>query len=179
MGEKFLPHYPLWSPHFTDAKTGIPRTRSFPVGDAGVYDDLGHLPLLRRNVSKMVVFDTSAGYSKKSGGKADIWEMSYLTAAFGQPDAFVGSLAGASNPNMPKDYLTVFDPADFPKLWAEITRLSEAREPIIIRGNYTTVRNDHFGVAGGRLYRRTFPITNAGKQFPSIRSVSCRNLVRG
>merc|ERR1712232_959669 len=126
-----------------------------PVGDAGVYDDLGHLPLLRRNVSKLVIFDSSAGHDNNSSrrgsaDRGDVWEMSYLTAAFGQPDVPLHALPGSPNPNMPKDYMTVFDPADFDYLWSEIMRLYNARQPVIVRHNTTTVRNDHWGIAGGR-----------------------------
>jgi len=47
--EAILPQRTLWSPLLVD-DGGVPRARALPVGDAGIYDDIGHLPLLRRRV---------------------------------------------------------------------------------------------------------------------------------
>jgi len=148
--EKFLPHVQMWTPLFTNPLNKVPVTKMFPVGDAGLYDDLGHLPLLRRKVSKMVIFDTSAIHDKGSNGTSDLLQMTYTLAAFGQPNAHFGCLPGASNPNQPKDFMTVFEPSDFGRLWNEVKRLKQANEPVIVRGNFTTVNNQHFGIVGGR-----------------------------
>jgi len=96
------------------------------------------------------VFDTSALHDSDSHGEADLLQMTYLTAAFGQPNSRFGTLPGAPNPNMPQDYMTVFEPSQFSKLWNEIKRLKSAGEPIIVRDNFTTVHNHHFGIVGGR-----------------------------
>lgn len=175
--EKVLPSMPMWSPLLLDKKTHVPHTRTFPLGDAGIYDDLGHLPLLRRNVSKMVIFDTSAlSNSSDPNSEADIREMTFMTAAFGQPNSLFNTLPGSPNPNMPRDYMTVFDSKDFDKLWAEVQRLKAERKPVIIRGKHTTVENKHFGIVGGRLvdivwvlgmdvaaWRNALPIETEGK----------------
>jgi len=140
--EKLLPHKSYWSPLHVN-KNNLPVSRWVPVGDAGIYDDIGHIPLLRRNISNMVIFDSS-------GVHGDLMEMTYLLAAFGQPNPAFQSPPGALSPTMEKDFLTVFEPSEFPALWADIQRLHAAREPIVVRGTYTTVTNAHFAISGGR-----------------------------
>ncbi|CAK9070474.1 unnamed protein product [Durusdinium trenchii] len=74
-GEKLLPHAEIWSPLAPWPKLGR-RSYEQAVGDAGIYDDVGHIPLLRRKVM-------------------------YVLAAFGQPGCLdPPNPPGASNPKM-------------------------------------------------------------------------------
>merc|ERR1712203_236687 len=87
-GEKILPHANIWSPLDVQGFRGIPYAHSAPVGDAGIYDDIGHLPLLRRKIKKMVLYDSSAVHDTENAAKKDetnLCEMTFLLAAFGQP----------------------------------------------------------------------------------------------
>merc|ERR1712187_697317 len=78
--------------------------------------------------------------------------MTYLFAAFGQPDTGVPgypTLPGASNPGLRKDLLTVFEPSEFEPLWERIQALHAAKKPIVVRDHFTVVDNDYFGIKGG------------------------------
>merc|ERR1711939_280670 len=97
-----------------------------PVGDAGVYDDIGHLPLLRRGVKKMVLFDSAAVRDNSTGRglHANLEEMVYLKAAFGAPGhmdpPFGPNPAGSPNPLSAENFLTVFEPSEFEPFWAKV-----------------------------------------------------------
>ena len=81
----------------------------------------------------------------------DLNEMVYLRAAFGQPNNLTNGLnpPGSPNPRMPAGFLTVFDPRDFGKVWAQIERLQQAAAPVVVRETVRVVENKHWGVAGG------------------------------
>ncbi|CAE7213073.1 unnamed protein product, partial [Symbiodinium sp. CCMP2456] len=92
-GEKLLPHANFWSPLALDSE-GVPLAHEEAVGDAGVYDDIGHIPLLRRKVEKIAIFTSGAIHD-------DLCEMTYVLAAFGQPGCLQPpNPPGASNPKM-------------------------------------------------------------------------------
>jgi hypothetical protein len=184
-GEKFLPHGSLWSPLDTDSK-GVPIARKLPVADAGIYDDIGHLPLLRRGVKKIVIMESSAVHDDSSGTEeANIEEMVYLKAAWGHasslPDKYPD---GSPNPMMAKDYLTVFEPSEFPPLWEKLKKQRAMGEPCVVRGTFTVVDNPHWGIKGGwkvdmvvvvalpsKLYRSQLPVetgTALPHYFPNV-----------
>ncbi|CAJ1335879.1 unnamed protein product [Effrenium voratum] len=141
-GEKVLPHARLWSPSELDADS-VPLTHEEAVGDAGVYDDLGHIPLLRRNISKIALFTSGAIHG-------DLCEMTYVLAAFGQPGCLTPpNPPGASNPKMKAGALTVFEPSEFAPFWAQIEEAFHANESAVIRGRYTVVENKQLGIRGG------------------------------
>eukprot|EP00747_Dinoflagellata_sp_TGD_P117682 gnl/TRDRNA2_/TRDRNA2_172659_c1_seq1.p1 gnl/TRDRNA2_/TRDRNA2_172659_c1~~gnl/TRDRNA2_/TRDRNA2_172659_c1_seq1.p1 ORF type:complete len:601 (-),score=82.68 gnl/TRDRNA2_/TRDRNA2_172659_c1_seq1:329-2056(-) len=150
--EKLSPHSWSWSPLLKDAK-GVPISQHLPTGDAGIYDDLGHLPLLRRKVKKMVIYDSSAVHDNATAAHEDIFEMTYLFAAFGQANHGIPNSplypAGASNPQMSANQMTVFEPSEFAPLLAKIKALHAARKPVVIRDSFTVVDNAHFGIVGG------------------------------
>lgn len=115
--KKLAPRNWFWNPDVSSgaAGDGVPDSYEMPVGDAGVYDDLGHLPLLRRRVSKMVIFDSSPipPDTKNLTGahKVTLEANVYLKAAFGA----LGGLEppnppGSPNPVSAEQYLTVFEP---------------------------------------------------------------------
>jgi hypothetical protein len=139
-----LPQQWMWSPLDKD-KHGVPKTRALPLGDAGVYDDNGHLPLLRRKVSKIVIFDSWVHHDDPDG------DMLYTKTAFGYPTAFmnISNAHGAPNPMEREGFLTVFEPSEFPPLLAEVKRLRAAGEPTVVRGNFTVLENKHWGIEGG------------------------------
>jgi len=144
--ERLTPHERLWSPLDVDA-AGIPTGRELPVGDAGIYDDLGHLPLLRRGVSKLVVFDSAARDANKN---VTVESNVYLKAAFGAAGGLEPpNPRGSPNPMMAEDYLTVFEPSEFAPLWHEVQAQHSRGEPAVVRGRYTVVDNKHFGIKGG------------------------------
>lgn len=144
--EQINPHEQMWSPQHIDPVTGVPVAQDLPVGDAGIYDDLGHLPLLRRGVSKLVIFDSSA----QINGSVTVEGNVYVKAAFGATGGlWPPNPAGAPNPMMAEDYLTVFEPSEFPALWAQIVAQHQKGEPAVVRGTYTVVDNAHFGIKGG------------------------------
>jgi len=154
--EAVLPAQWMWSPLQTDAQ-GVPTSSKLSVGDAGIYDDIGHLPLLRRRVKKLLVFDSAAIHNNRTdadhaGGTehADAHEMVYLFAAFGQPNNLTDGLnpPGSPNPNGPAGQMTVFDPKEWPPLWERIRTLAAAREPIVVRGNFTVMDNARMGIVG-------------------------------
>ncbi|CAE7876174.1 unnamed protein product [Symbiodinium microadriaticum] len=92
-GEKLLPHANFWSPLALDSAK-VPLAHEEAVGDAGVYDDIGHIPLLRRKVKKIAIFTSGAIHD-------DLCEMTYVLAAFGQPGCLQPpNPPGASNPKM-------------------------------------------------------------------------------
>jgi hypothetical protein len=151
--DKLIPHADIWSPYWKDKETDIPWTVSAAVADAGIYDDMGHLPLLRRKVKKMVIYDSSAVHDKEQGHDAsDLEEMVYLKAAFGAPGSLKPPMtnpAGSPNPMMAENFTTVFDPAEFPPLWQELQDAVKRGEPAVVRGKYTVIDNPRLGVVGG------------------------------
>lgn len=141
-GEKLLPQAKLWSPMEVDEKS-VPVTYEQAVGDAGVYDDLGHIPLLRRRISKMAIITSEAIH-------LDLCEMTYVLAAFGQPGCLTPpNAAGASNPKMKAGSLTVFEPSEFPAFWSQVQSAVKANESAVIRGRYSVVDNEVLGIKGG------------------------------
>lgn len=150
--EKIMPHAWMWSPLNVDVK-GTPVSQNLPVSDAGIYDDMGHLPLLRRGVKKIVLYDSSAVHDNTTGIEMEnLCEMVYLFAAFGQPGCLEPrpfNPDGSPNPLSPKNFLTVFEPSEFGKLWSKVQELYAARKPVVIRDTFTVVDNPWFGIAGG------------------------------
>lgn len=148
--ERLLPHAKVWSPLNVDSR-GVPRTQLAAVGDAGAYDDLGHLPLLRRRVPKMVIFDSSAVHDNSTGtDKENLCQMTYTLAAFGQPGCLTpGNPEGSPTLFMEANFSTVFKPSEFDALWKRIVELHAAEEPIVVRGIFTVVDNAHLGIVGG------------------------------
>jgi len=147
----------LWSPHDVNSHN-VPITRALPVGDAGVYDDNGHLPLLRRGISKMVIFDNWA-HQAEDNIDSQMW---YTKAAFGQR-VFAQNRTtkpGAPNAWMPEHFLTVFEPSEFEGLWKRIKTLKDANKPVVVRDNFTVVDNRHFGVKGGWQVEIVFVIAH-------------------
>jgi len=143
----------LWSPYDVD-KHGVPHNALTAISDAGMYDDIGHLPLLRRKVKKIVLychttvapdFENEVG-PEKINLEADI----YIKAAFGAP----GGLNPPNPPGAPNvvsavDYLKVFDGSEFLPLWTKMKALKEARVPVVLRETHTVVDNPHYGIEGG------------------------------
>merc|ERR1712185_755799 len=88
--EKLVPNISLWSPVNVDKKQ-VPKTEKKPIGEAGIYDDMGHLPLLRRKVKKIVIFDSASippdTVDQPGADKVTLEANVYLKAAFGQPGA--------------------------------------------------------------------------------------------
>jgi hypothetical protein len=121
------------------------------VGDAGIYDDLGHLPLLRRGVRKLVIVDSSAIHDNSTGvEKENLCQMVFTLAAFGQPGCLrPANPPGAPNPNVAEGFATVFEPSEFGALWAKIREKYEAGMPVVIRDKFTVVDNPRFGIKGG------------------------------
>lgn len=147
--EKILPHFWMWSPERTGT-SDVPQTVSVPVGDAGIYDDLGHLPLLRRRVSKMLIVDSSAVHDNSTGvEKENLFQMCYFFPAFGQSNTGLGYPPGSPNPWMANGTMTVFEPSEFAPLWTKIQKLYNAGKPVVVRGNYTVVDNARLGIKGG------------------------------
>jgi len=144
--EQVNPHEQIWSPMSVDPETKIPLANELPVGDAGIYDDLGHLPLLRRGVSKMLIVDSSAQINGSVNLEANV----YIKAAFGAAGGLSPpNPAGSPNPMMGEQYLTVFEPSEFPALWDDILAQHDQGESAVVRGTYTVVDNPHFGIKGG------------------------------
>merc|ERR1712048_1176501 len=102
-----------------------------PLGDGGIYDDIGHLPLLRRKVKKMLLVDHSAippdTANLTGADKVTLEANVYLKAAFGAPGGLVPpNPAGSPNPVMAEDYLTVFEKSEFEPLWSKMNELKKA-----------------------------------------------------
>jgi len=148
--EEALPHATVFSPLDTDDK-GVPRPKLVPVGDAGIYDDLGHLPLLRRRVSKIVIYDSSAVHDNRTGpDMEDLCQMTYTRAAFGQPGCLSTPIpAGAAFPNMPPNSSAVFAVEEFEPFWSRVRALHKAGKPVVIRDKFTVVDNAYLGITGG------------------------------
>lgn len=153
LGQKIVPGASFWSPLDVNRR-GVPVTHDLPIADAGVYDDIGHIPLLRRGVKKMVLYDSSAVRDNSTGTlKANLEEMVYVKAAFGQPGEALPGLPpnppGSPNYAMAENYMTVFEPSEFDALWDQTQAALASGEPAVIRGTYTVVDNLHFGIKGG------------------------------
>lgn len=153
LGQKIVPGASTWSPLEVDRR-GVPVTHDLPIADAGVYDDIGHIPLLRRGVKKMLLYDSSAVRDNSTGVlRPNLEEMVYVKAAFGQPGEALPGLPpnppGSPNPMMANDYMTVFEPSEFADLWEKTQAALASGEPAVIRGTYTVVDNLHFGIKGG------------------------------
>eukprot|EP00913_Durusdinium_trenchii_P003246 g3002.t1 len=141
-GEKLLPHAEIWSPLDLDANA-VPVSYEQAVGDAGIYDDVGHIPLLRRKVMKMAIFTSEAIHM-------DLCQMTYVLAAFGQPGCLdPPNPPGASNPKMEAGTLTVFEPSEFPTFWSQVQSALQRNESAVIRGRYTVVDNEYLAIKGG------------------------------
>jgi len=153
LGQKIVPGAATWSPLDVDRR-GVPITHDLPIADAGVYDDIGHIPLLRRGVKKMVLYDSSAVRDNSTGVlQSNLEEMVYVKAAFGQPGEALPGLPpnppGSPNYAMADHYMTVFEPSEFAPLWEKAQAALASGEPAVIRGTYTVVDNPHFGIKGG------------------------------
>jgi len=148
--EKFIPHLWLWSPLNVN-RQGVPVPQDLIVGDPAIYDDLGHLPLLRRKVKKIVIWNAGSIHDKQFGAeKTNLQEMIYFLAAFGQAaNLSTPNPPGSANPMGPANFLTVFEPSEFGKLWAKVKELYNAKKPIVIRDKFTVVDNPWFGISGG------------------------------
>jgi hypothetical protein len=147
---KLMPQARFWSPLQEDHKH-VPVGTDLLVGDAGVYDDIGHLPLLRRKVKKLLIYDSSAVHDNSTGfDKTNICEMVYLLAAFGQPGCLIPpDPPGSPNPMSPANFLTVFEPTEFDKLWTKVKELHTSNKPVVIHDTFTVVDNPWFGIVGG------------------------------
>lgn len=146
VGEQLMPHHSVWSPLDINVTTKLPISRAVPVGDAGVYDDLGHLPLLRRGVKKLAIYASAAQVDGGVTLEANV----YVKAAFGAPGGLTPpNPAGAPNPQMEEGFLTVFEPSEFAAFWEQAEAKLAAGEPPVIRGTYTVVDNPNFGIVGG------------------------------
>merc|ERR1712139_87498 len=148
-----LPGASTWSPLDVD-KQGVPVTHDLPIADASVYDDIGHIPLLRRGVKKMVLYDSSAVRDNSTGVlHPNLEEMVYVKAAFGQPGEALPGLPpnppGSPNYAMADNYMTVFEPSEFAPLWEQTQAALASGEPLVFRGTFTVVDNPHFGIKGG------------------------------
>merc|ERR1711988_1983893 len=104
---------------------------------------MGHLPLLRRKVKKVVIFDSSAvppdTKSLTGAQKLTLEANVYLKAAFGAKGGLdPPNPAGSPNPVMAEDYLTVFEKSEFEPLWSKMNELKKAGKPVVVRGTYTT-----------------------------------------
>eukprot|EP00927_Polykrikos_kofoidii_P062149 TRINITY_DN5696_c0_g1_i1.p1 TRINITY_DN5696_c0_g1~~TRINITY_DN5696_c0_g1_i1.p1 ORF type:complete len:656 (+),score=53.24 TRINITY_DN5696_c0_g1_i1:50-2017(+) len=148
--EILLPHAMIWSPLRVDSK-GVPKTTYAAVGDAGAYDDLGHIPLLRRGVKKIVIFDSSGIRDNSTGVlKANMCEMTYTIAAFGQVGCLdPPNLAGSPNLLTPAGQSAIFEPSEFAPLWEKARALHAAGKPVVVRGTFTVVDNMYLGIVGG------------------------------
>eukprot|EP00440_Ansanella_granifera_P027214 gb/GFBE01029561.1/.p1 GENE.gb/GFBE01029561.1/~~gb/GFBE01029561.1/.p1 ORF type:complete len:632 (+),score=110.56 gb/GFBE01029561.1/:1-1896(+) len=165
--EKMMPHANLWSPLELDQQS-IPVNRYQAVGDAGIYDDLGHIPLLRRKVSNIVIVDSAAIRDDVSGDKPNLCEMTYIFAAFGQPGCLdPPNPPGAPNPKAKANWTTVFEPSEFPHFWEQVLKAWNATEPAIIRGRYTVVDNENFGIEGGWVVEVLWVLLFPSKTFRS------------
>jgi len=167
--EKLAPTNWLWSPSDV-GKLGVPKNHKMPVGDGGVYDDIGHLPLLRRKFKKMLLFDHSAippdTADLPGPDKVTLEANVYLKAAFGAKGGLdPPNPAGSPNPVMAENYLTVFEPSEFQPLWEKMQALKEARKPIVVRGNFTVVDNPHFGIEGGWTVEITWVVLTPVNEF--------------
>jgi len=176
LGQKIIPGAATWSPLDVDRR-GVPITHDMPIADAGVYDDIGHIPLLRRGVKKMVLYDSSAVRDNSTGRLfSNLEEMVYVKAAFGQPGepenrggipGLEPDLAGAPNPMMAEHTLTVFEPSEFAPLWEQTQAALAKGEPLVFRGTYTVVDNPHFGIKGGWQVEIVWVFTLPSRSFMS------------
>merc|ERR1712080_72540 len=108
----------------------------------------------KRSVKKMLIYDSSAVHDNETGvDEENLYEMTYMLAAFGKADAklpgLLPNLPGAPNAGLPKDFMTVFEPSQFAKIWQQVVEKHAAREPVVIRENLTVVDNAHWGIKGG------------------------------
>jgi len=146
VGEQLMPHHQVWSPLDLNATDQLPIPHVVPVGDAGVYDDLGHLPLLRRGVKKIAIYASAANVDGQVTLEANV----YVKAAFGAPGGLKPpNPAGSPNPQMEVGHLTVFEPSEFAAFWEQAQGKLAAGEPPVIRGTYTVVDNPNYGIVGG------------------------------
>lgn len=68
---------------------------------------------------------------------------------------------------MSKNFLTVFEPSEFEGLWSKIQERRAAREPAVIRGNFTVVDNPHFGIKGGWTVEIVFIVAMPSREWRS------------
>jgi len=166
--EKLVPDISLWSPLNLDKKR-VPKTEKKPIGEAGIYDDMGHLPLLIRKVKKIVIFDSASippdTVDQPGADKVTLEANVYLKAAFGQPGALGPNPPGAPNPMMAENYLSVFNSSDFPVLWSKMNSLKEQGQPVVVRQNVSVVDNPHFGIEGGWTAEIVFVVATPVPEF--------------
>lgn len=148
--ERILPKVPLWSPLHTDEK-GVPISQDAPIADPGLTDDLGHIPLLRRGVKKIIIYNSAAVYDNSTGHLAvNPCEMTYMLAAFGAPGCLdPPAPAGASDWNQKENSMTVFELSGFQRLWDTVKAKLVARESAVVRDKYLVVDNPYLGIKGG------------------------------
>jgi len=140
--EMLMPHAPISSPLLTDQQ-GVPATQELAIGDAGIYDDLGHIPLLRRRITKIVIYDSSAVHDNSTGTDMEnLCQMVYTRRAFGQ-----SGCPDVPWPDSPP--VTVFEPSEFGPFWSQVVQLHRAGLPVVVRGRFTVVDNPHLGIVGG------------------------------
>ncbi len=109
--------------HWPLKNIGQVKAKEYEFGDGGNLENLGILPLLSRNVEKIIVFvNTQKADIRKNGGINSLFR------------------AGVNQ---------VFEESRLDILHKQLEECLAGREPVVGRGSYVTVQNDHHRIPAG------------------------------
>ena len=145
---------PLWSV----ASELRPPAPTFMLGDAGITENLHFLSLLRRSALKSFVLFTHSSVALATNAT---WDPMQRAAKASDIDDTLPSYFGLDpNPvtSVGYDYHRnqIFAAADFPPFAAALQASAARGNGTVVRFQFTTVRNDWWGIAAGRIVNVTW-----------------------
>ncbi len=146
----------------------------YNVGDGGPVDDLGLMPLLARDVPKIICF-CNVQFKVIDQNKQGDLIFDFRTL---DPDVltFFGMVRKKNLSWLPflgprvkikekKTFQTVFDSADFSLMAQSFLEAFRNGEPLIHEGTHTTIENKHFGIPGGKMVKILWVYNERSKNF--------------
>lgn len=142
-----LPEVHHFSPHNIDEKNL--KTIEYNVGDGGPVDDIALMPLLARNVPKILCFCNvqSKIIKEKSDKSFTFNENNFdkdILCLFG-----LQKKKGKIKPIKSGGFQQVFEIKDFSKLAEGFKKAIKEDKPLIYEGIHKVLPNVHFGIKGG------------------------------
>lgn len=130
----------------------LPRNaaRHYLFGDGGNLENQGIMPLLRRNVPKIVAFVNTETQLSKQGPQGQVVVDSDLPPLFGlEWSVSKGNYVPISS-SSPFGFNQVFDSQTFDDLRAQLwARAQKGATALAVQTGVTVLGNDHYGVPGG------------------------------
>jgi hypothetical protein len=130
----------------------LPRNAARPYlfGDGGNLENQGIMPLLRRNLPKIVAFVNTETQLSQQGPQAQVVVDSDLPPLFGLEWNSTQGRYVAISPSSPFRYNQVFDMTSFDDLRAQLwARAQKGATALAVQKGVTVLANAHYGVPAG------------------------------